>query len=171
MSANVYLSLIWIYCLHMNNPNEKVFFYFGTDYVYSFKFHVPFSTGVFLLSWTPYVIVSFYLVLGEERWLHPVVSRSAAFFAKADVVWNPIILVVMIKDIRTELSRLFIRNEITGVTPIYLPRLTTNHMSATPTVNAASGAICNSKTVTTMVSTSQRNCVISELDTGEETVT
>lgn len=61
---------------------------------------------MFLLSWTPYAVVSFYVALGYANSLHPLASRSAAFFAKAEVIWNPIVYIVMVKDLRRQLCAL-----------------------------------------------------------------
>lgn len=69
---------------------------------------IPSISGVFLLSWTPYAMVSFYVVLGYTDSLHPLLSRSAAFFAKAEVVWNPVIFVVMLNDIKRTVFNLLL---------------------------------------------------------------
>ena len=47
----------------------------------------------FLLSWTPYTIVSFYVAYGRPETIDPLLSRSAALVAKSQVLWNPILYI------------------------------------------------------------------------------
>lgn len=83
-----------------------------------------------MLSWTPYAIVSFYVVLGNPRSLDPVLSRSAAFFAKAEVIWNPIVCVLMMNDLKKALQHLLLcKHSSEREVPEGMSRITTIPMT------------------------------------------
>ncbi|XP_054258107.1 rhodopsin-like [Macrosteles quadrilineatus] len=46
---------------------------------------------LFIISWTPYAVITFIGQFGPREWLNPWVTALPAFFAKASVVYNPII--------------------------------------------------------------------------------
>ena len=60
----------------------------------------------FVVSWTPYVIVSFYTVFGNPDTINPIISRISAWFAKTVVVWNPIIYALLSKSFRQKAEQL-----------------------------------------------------------------
>ncbi|XP_069106957.1 melanopsin-like [Argopecten irradians] len=45
----------------------------------------------FILSWLPYSAISLYAVFDDIHAINPVISMLPALFAKASVIWNPII--------------------------------------------------------------------------------
>ncbi|XP_052242644.1 opsin-VA-like [Dreissena polymorpha] len=60
----------------------------------------------FVVSWTPYGIVSFYTVFGNPDTINPIISRTSAWFAKTVVVWNPIIYALLSKSFRQKAKQL-----------------------------------------------------------------
>ena len=82
-----------------------------------------FSVG-FLIVWSPYVFVSYYIVLGNPRNLDPILSRSASLLAKSQVIWNTVIYVFAADDFR-EKAKSFMTSQ-RNCTEITMPRRINN---------------------------------------------
>ncbi|CAH1778013.1 unnamed protein product [Owenia fusiformis] len=61
--------------------------------------------GTFLLSWSPYAIVSLWAAIGDPDSIPMVAVVIPAVIAKSGVIWNPFIYVVMNKNFRAALVR------------------------------------------------------------------
>ncbi|XP_033726492.1 rhodopsin, GQ-coupled-like [Pecten maximus] len=57
----------------------------------------------FIVSWLPYVILSMYAMFGEIGSVNPWLSMIPTLFAKASVIWNPIIYLFINKSFRNAL--------------------------------------------------------------------
>ncbi|XP_069106399.1 rhodopsin, GQ-coupled-like [Argopecten irradians] len=57
----------------------------------------------FLTSWLPYVIISMYAMFNEMTFLNPWLNMLPSLFAKASVIWNPIIYLFINKSFRNAL--------------------------------------------------------------------
>ena len=57
----------------------------------------------FVISWTPYAIVSFYTVFASPHQFDTILTRTAAWFAKTEVILNPLIYALLNKSFREKL--------------------------------------------------------------------
>ncbi|CAG0897449.1 unnamed protein product [Darwinula stevensoni] len=64
---------------------------------------------LFLVSWTPYTIVSFIAIFGDIDLITPWVSAAPVVFAKASVVYNPIVYGISHPAFRFNLKRTIIK--------------------------------------------------------------
>ncbi|CAG0897033.1 unnamed protein product [Darwinula stevensoni] len=64
---------------------------------------------LFLVSWTPYTIVSFIAIFGDIELITPWVSAAPVVFAKASVVYNPIVYGISHPAFRFNLRRRLIK--------------------------------------------------------------
>ncbi|XP_052212560.1 visual pigment-like receptor peropsin [Dreissena polymorpha] len=64
----------------------------------------------FVVSWTPYAIVSFYTVFANPHALDPILTRSAAWLAKTEVIWNPLVYALLDKSFRRKMEKLMSSN-------------------------------------------------------------
>ncbi|XP_078384786.1 rhodopsin-like [Oculina patagonica] len=61
----------------------------------------------FIVVWTPYGVVSFYLAFGKPKYISPLASTIPAIFAKTSVFLNPIVYVIRYKRFREGVKKLF----------------------------------------------------------------
>lgn len=61
----------------------------------------------FIVAWTPYGVVSFYIAFGKAEYISPLVSTIPAIFAKTSVILNPIVYVIRYKRFREAVKKLF----------------------------------------------------------------
>ncbi|XP_045188391.2 melanopsin-like [Mercenaria mercenaria] len=59
--------------------------------------------SAFVISWTPYTIVSFYVAYARPEHLDPLLSRSAALVAKSQVLWNPVLYIIIVDGFRRKI--------------------------------------------------------------------
>ena len=59
--------------------------------------------GAFLISWTPYAVVSLISATGNRRLIGPLVASISAYIAKSSCIYNPIIYVFMLKTFRRKM--------------------------------------------------------------------
>ena len=73
-------------------------------YVAKTHFHGPVISflilGAFVVSWTPYSVVSLITVFGDPSTIPRTAAMVPALFAKSSVIWNPIIYVARHNDFR-----------------------------------------------------------------------
>ncbi|XP_022803919.1 rhodopsin, GQ-coupled-like [Stylophora pistillata] len=81
------------------------------------------TMGAFLLSWSPYCIVSFAATIKGHHILTPGEAEIPELMAKASVVYNPIIYMIMNERFRRTLRRTITGNK----TPIVAPDQATDH--------------------------------------------
>ncbi|XP_045188392.2 visual pigment-like receptor peropsin [Mercenaria mercenaria] len=82
--------------------------------------------SAFLISWTPYTIVSFYIAYARPDHLDPLLSRSAALVAKSQVLWNPVLYIIIVDGFRRKIFDMLPckkRNEPTTLATIALNNL------------------------------------------------
>lgn len=60
----------------------------------------------FLLSWTPYSVVSLIVASGRPHWIGPVAASVPAYFAKSSIVYNPVIYFLMFRRFRVKVLAL-----------------------------------------------------------------
>ncbi|KAL9982224.1 hypothetical protein ACROYT_G011038 [Oculina patagonica] len=60
----------------------------------------------FIVVWTPYGVVSFYLAFGKPTYISPLTSTIPAIFAKTSVFLNPIVYVIRYKRFREGVKKL-----------------------------------------------------------------
>ncbi|CAH1792180.1 unnamed protein product [Owenia fusiformis] len=69
-------------------------------------FMIGIMMGAFILSWSPYAIVSLWAAIGDSTSIPPLATVLPAVLAKSAIVWNPIIYVVMNKKFRAAMVKL-----------------------------------------------------------------
>ncbi|XP_060563194.1 visual pigment-like receptor peropsin [Ruditapes philippinarum] len=63
--------------------------------------------GAFIVSWTPYSIVSFLSAVVDHTQIPPWVFVAPAVFAKCSIIWNPLIYVGRHKQFRNDIKKSF----------------------------------------------------------------
>ncbi|THD26789.1 Opsin [Fasciola hepatica] len=61
--------------------------------------------GFFLMSWTPYALVSFMAMIGQLPAMTPFMAELPVFFAKAATVYNPFVYALRHPKLRVELEK------------------------------------------------------------------
>ncbi|KAK3083389.1 hypothetical protein FSP39_021382 [Pinctada imbricata] len=92
------------YSLHRNmkqkrpHINQREQWATGADLGPSSSIQV--ADGTFLVSWTPYAILSLYVVATGDGDINPVLGTVPAVIAKMSTVWNPIIYISLNKSFK-----------------------------------------------------------------------